>query len=366
MRKFARRAASTGRNKIVKPWLTGVLALIIVGVIWLQSGWVAAAPLDRQTTASPISAPSKPQASEPQASEPQASESKTSQTAVTPGKAPVITTATGEPRSFSQVMTAIETAAVIYLGETHDRAADHIVQLEIIKVLTPKYPRLAIGLEMFQRPYQSVLDDYLADRITEAELLEKTEYSTRWGFDWELYAPIVRYAKAQKLQLIALNTPQEVTRKVSRQGLENLSDAEQKFIPPIADIQIGSQASAPAYRQMLRQVFEEFHQASSKPADPTITAQKFERFWLAQILWDETMAAQIAQVLPRQQSATPAQPIVVLAGSGHLVYGYGIPSRVQRRQPQPIAQAILLLSPTPALSRKDVTGQPIADFLWPK
>src|SRR4028118_1600443 len=53
----------------------------------------------------------------------------------------------------------------------------------------------------------------------------------------------------------------------------------------------------------------------------------FERFFTAQVLWDETMADKIAQFL----KANPNYQVVVLAGTGHIIYGYGIPSRVARR-----------------------------------
>ncbi|MGL5509884.1 MAG: ChaN family lipoprotein, partial [Microcoleaceae cyanobacterium] len=67
-------------------------------------------------------------------------------------------------------------AQIIYLGEQHDRLADHHAQLEIIKHLHQKSGKIAIALEMFQKPYQQVINDYLAEKISETELIEKTEY----------------------------------------------------------------------------------------------------------------------------------------------------------------------------------------------
>ena len=56
------------------------------------------------------------------------------------------------------------------------------------------HPRLAIGLEMFQRPFQPHLDDYVAGRIGIDELLARTEYFDRWRYDARLYAPIFEFA----------------------------------------------------------------------------------------------------------------------------------------------------------------------------
>jgi uncharacterized iron-regulated protein len=89
----------------------------------------------------------------------------------------------------------------------------------------------------------------------------------------------------------------------------------------------------------------------AKPADP----DRFERFFQAQVLWDETMADRIARSAPTAQ-------VIVLAGQGHLIYGYGIPDRVARRQPG-IRQTVILLSPDPELAAIDVGGRSIGDYV---
>jgi len=239
-------------------------------------------------------------------------------------------------------------AKVIYLGETHTSAADHKAQLEIIQQLYGKKPRIAIAMEMFQRPYQRAIDQYLAGKITEQELLTQTEYQQRWGFPWEYYAPILRFAKENRIPVLALNTPSEVTRKVSRQGLESLTPEEKQYIPPISEIRTDNTE----YRQMLLNVFHQ-HQTGGHGSSAS-----FERFFLAQVLWDETMAESIAEFV----KANPNHTVIVLAGQGHLVYGYGIPSRVARRLSNSLVQKSILLNFDAELPLKK--DQPVADFLW--
>jgi uncharacterized iron-regulated protein len=242
-------------------------------------------------------------------------------------------------------------ADVVYLGETHDRAADHAVQLAMIQTLHDRQSNLTIGLEMFQRPYQPLLDRYIAGDLSEADLRDRSEYDARWGFDWELYAPILRYAKAEKIPLIALNTPTEVTRKVSRQGLNRLNWSDKRFIPPLSAIQ----TTPEAYRKMLAEIFTSMH-----PAGKTTDPARFERFFQAQVLWDETMAERIAQT-PRPMTDRRSKTIVVLVGQGHLVYRYGIPDRVERRR-STLKQLVILLSEESGLDPVDGAGRPIADF----
>ena len=90
------------------------------------------------------------------------------------------------PRSQKPVDPAIllkelSKANVIYLGETHDSLIDHQTQLEIIQALHRLRPKLTIGMEMFQRPYQQSLDRYLAGVLTETQLRERSQYEPRWG-----------------------------------------------------------------------------------------------------------------------------------------------------------------------------------------
>jgi len=253
-----------------------------------------------------------------------------------------------EPLNREAVLNRLAKAEVVYLGETHDSRQDHEAQLDIIQALYRQNPQIAIALEMFQRPYQPILDRYLAGKLTEAELRTQSQYDRRWGFPWENYAPILRFAREQNLPLIALNAPTEVTRKVARQGLESLDPGEREWIPPLSEI--NTQQSN--YRQRLLKIYQDAHRHSG-------AADNFEQFFQAQVLWDETMAAGIA----RRLKTHPDHRVVVLVGQGHVVYGEGIPSRVARRMAgEPgFQQLILLFNPAeidPSPSR------PPADYFW--
>ncbi|HEY9835544.1 MAG TPA: ChaN family lipoprotein [Vampirovibrionales bacterium] len=252
-----------------------------------------------------------------------------------------------------QVLPELGKAHVIYLGETHDNEADHQAQLEIIRALHGKNPNMAIAMEMFQRPYQGALNRYLQGEITEAELITETEYEQRWGFPWEYYAEIVRFAKEYQLPILALNAPMEVTRTVARDGLEGLSIQDREYIPPVAEIKTDNLN----YQQMAREVFEQ-HQAAAQGS-----SLKFENFFLAQVLWDETMAETITEFLKEN----PQTQVVVLAGQGHIVYGYGIPSRVERRVGdrlgmEPFVQRSVLFDLPEELPA--MGDRPIADYFW--
>ncbi|NIP71768.1 MAG: PDZ domain-containing protein [Gammaproteobacteria bacterium] len=161
----------------------------------------------------------------------------------------------------------------------------------------------------------------MAGKLDEDELLRRTEYFTRWGYDFRLYAPILRFARENGIPLVALNLPAEVTRKVGEGGLESLSEDESQWVPAEID------RSDEGYRRRLQRIYEEH---------PDGRAEDFERFFQVQLLWDEGMAERAARYL----RANPNRFMVILAGDGHLAHGSGIPDRLSRRIP--VSRAIVL------------------------
>ncbi|MBD2057628.1 ChaN family lipoprotein [Oculatella sp. FACHB-28] len=256
-----------------------------------------------------------------------------------------------QPCDVQAVLQDLSQADVVYLGETHDSAADHEAQLQIIQSLHEQNPRMAIALEMFQRPYQLVLDQYLAGEISAEELRQQSEFDQRWGFSWGYYEPILEFAQANGLPVIALNTPTEVTRRVADKGLGGLLESDRQWIPPESEIRTDNDQ----YRQMLQEVFAGVHHGHGNGGS-------FDNFFLAQVLWDETMAEGVADFV----AENPDHQVVVLAGRGHIVYGYGIPDRVARRLAgAEFSQRSLLLHPPEDLVNEDsAEGVAIADYFW--
>ncbi len=237
---------------------------------------------------------------------------------------------------LSRIIPELAAKRVVYVGEIHDDYAHHLKQLEILRHLYQADPELVIGMEMFQQPFQRYLDAYIARRLSEKELLVKSEWFDRWRYDYRLYRPILQFAREKRLPVIALNLPREITQRVSKVGIEGLTGEERAQIPEQID------DAGPAYRERLKAIFES-HAHSDQ--------QKFERFMQVQLLWDEGMAERAADYLKQH----PGKRMLLLAGSGHLMYRVGIPERLERR----LAVDSLILLPDGKLELK--AG--VADFL---
>ncbi|HEX8949610.1 MAG TPA: ChaN family lipoprotein, partial [Dissulfurispiraceae bacterium] len=224
---------------------------------------------------------------------------------------------TSSVKTLPDIIGNVSGKKIVYIGEFHDRFAHHDVQLQVIKELYRKNKRLAIGMEMFERPHQKDLDDYiLAGKIDEREFLKRSEYFKNWGFDYNLYKPILDFARAENIPVIALNIRKEIVEKVGKSGMDSLSAEEKKEVPQHMDY------SASDYRERLREIFEKHNNSKSR---------NFDFFFQSQILWDESMSQSIDDFFRRNPDYQKDGQLAVVVGSGHLAYGVGIPERTFRR-----------------------------------
>ncbi|HEY9205622.1 MAG TPA: ChaN family lipoprotein [Candidatus Methanoperedens sp.] len=212
---------------------------------------------------------------------------------------------------LDEIVGNISDKTIIYIGETHTNYEEHKVQLAVIMNLSEKGHKFAIGMEMFQKPFQKAIDDYIAGNITEKDFLKKTQYFKRWGYDYNLYREIINFAKAKNIPVVALNLRSEIIDNVTKGGLDALTDEDKKQIPKDMDM------SDEDYKKSLKEIFD-LHGNQG--------FENFDYFYQSQILWDETMAHSVDEFLKHN----PDHQIVVLAGLGHIMYGSGIPKRAYR------------------------------------
>jgi uncharacterized iron-regulated protein len=241
-------------------------------------------------------------------------------------------------KTLSDVINGVSDKKIVYIGEAHDVFAHHAVQLDVITGIYQNNPNIAIGMEMFQTQFQETLDAYISGEMTEGEFLKKSEYFKRWSFDYNLYKPILDFAKTEKVPVIALNLKREIIDKVSHGGIESLSEEEKAEIPDDLDF------SDTEYRKRLKEIFQA-HKHSSE--------RGFDHFYQSQILWDETMSRSVDNYL----RMNPDRRMIVLAGQGHLRHGSGIPLRTYRRNSLDYATVLI----------DDDVDKDIADYIvFPK
>lgn len=72
----------------------------------------------------------------------------------------------------------------------------------------------------------------------------------------------------------------------------------------------------------------------------------FDEFYHAQLLWDESMAENMASFLQKN----PEHSMAVLAGNGHIMHGHGIPNRAKRRGVEDGVIVLNLTDPEPGIA----------------
>lgn len=225
----------------------------------------------------------------------------------------LVETASGNTATPDDVARAAIGKRFVYLGESHDVLRHHEIQAEVIRALAKQGRSVIVGFEMFTRPVQDRLNPWTLGWWTEQEFIEGSDWKTQWGFDFALYRPIFQAVRDLRLPMVALNVPRDWVRRVGRSGPSGLTAEEQAQVPPI-DISNGAH----------RQVFDALMGGHPIPG----TAG--ENIYAAQVLWDVAMADSALKYLdsyPRDSRTV----FVVIAGSGHVMYGQGINYRIWKR-----------------------------------
>ncbi|MDN3205275.1 ChaN family lipoprotein [Algoriphagus sediminis] len=153
----------------------------------------------------------------------------------------------GKKVSYKKFIKKIKGNDVVLFGEYHNNPISHWMQIELLKELHQE-GAITLGAEMFERDNQEQLNQYLSGEIDAKALDTLARLWPNYKTD---YAPIVDYAKANDIPLIATNIPRRFASMVNREGgfeaLESLSDEEKSWIAPLP---VEFDAELPQYKAM--------------------------------------------------------------------------------------------------------------------
>jgi uncharacterized iron-regulated protein len=229
-------------------------------------------------------------------------------------------------------------ADIVLLGEHHNSKEDHELQADIVArmlvAIKQKKKELVIGLEMVQKgnpAFQEALDVYIKSRndvsleVADKAFIIGTDWGNRWVWDFEVYKPIFHLAREKGIPLVALNVLSETQESVKASGLDGLSDIEREIYVPDPQGFITS-VKAPGFQRYTEKVITPSYQFHAENgllgANPSLP-----KFFSSRILWDEGMSSSATTYL---NEAKPDTMMVVLTGSDHVKFGYGIRERSLR------------------------------------
>ena len=257
-------------------------------------------------------------------------------------------THTGKTMSRDALLDRLVQADVVFVGEQHMDPATHALELTILEGLHKRVgARLTLGMEMWERDAQPALDAYLHGRTNEAAFLKTARPWSNYQTD---YRPLIEYAKANNIPVLASNVPKPVASAVGKRGLAALAGFP-------AD-QYAALIQAPQDGAWLRfqAVMESMGGAHGSAAMDEATVA---RFYEAQTVRDETMAESIT----RRLDTAPNGLVLHINGQFHSDYGDGIPRRVLWRRP---LTKIVIVSVMPVADVKKVPtklDRKLADYV---
>ena len=229
----------------------------------------------------------------------------------------------GKKVSFGKMVNKITQSDIIMFGELHNNAIGHWLQLELIKDAKEKRA-LVLGAEMFEQDNQDALDLYVRGEIKQKALDSMARLWKNYPTD---YAPLVNFAKENKIVFAADNIPRRYASLVAKGGfsaLDTLSAKEKSWIAPLP---IAYDPELPGYKNMLAMMGG--HSGENLPK--------------AQAIKDATMAHFILKYYQ------PGSLFIHFNGSYHSENHEGIVWYLQKAKPA------LKISTIQVVSQKDVT-----------
>ena len=211
--------------------------------------------------------------------------------------------------TLDQAISSVTAGTILIIGEVHGQAPVRDQQLSILNTLRAAGHKVSVGMEFFYYPDQAAVQDYRKGLLTNEELIKAVGWT---GFDIGLYTQQLLFPRNEFGEAgLAINSPKSLTRQISQQGLNSLSDDQKKLMPP--DYLQGNEN----YRERFYNIMSGGHVPDSK----------LDNYFQAQSTWDETMAWQSLEFMKNNID----QVFVIIVGEFHVQYGGGLPASLNRR-----------------------------------
>lgn len=229
----------------------------------------------------------------------------------------VVYTANGARASVDDVVAAMASSDAVFVGEEHNDPVTHRVQALLVERAFTTYGSerpVVLSLEMFERDVQYIVDEYLQDLITE-------DHFRRSARPWDNYAadyrPMVEFAKAHDMAVVAANAPRRYVNRASRLGrdsVETLGPDARRYLPPLP-----YPRASDAYQAEWDALMGGVSMGGHGPGDPLD----------GQTLWDASMGHAVATALDEHAGGL----VLHMAGGFHVENATGTPEALQHYRP---------------------------------
>jgi uncharacterized iron-regulated protein len=159
-------------------------------------------------------------------------------------------TAAGKPAAYDKMLRELAAADVVFFGEQHNDPIAHWLELQLTKdLLRLRQGQLVLGLEMFERDVQPLVDAYATGEMTDEEFEARSRPWPNYGTD---YKPLLQLARQQKFRVVGTNAPRRYASLVGKNGLAALDTLSAKSKAWLAPLPLTVDYELPGYKNMAK------------------------------------------------------------------------------------------------------------------
>jgi uncharacterized iron-regulated protein len=268
--------------------------------------------------------------------------------------------ARGAFTDLDAMLTDLAKADVVFVGEQHDSANAHRLELAILQGVAARRADAIVAMEMFERDVQEPFDHFQMGHTNEEDFLAAARPWPRYATD---YKPLVDFAISKNWPVIASNVPRSFASEIAKSGLDVLqskSADEQKWF--------AHDLKCPTDDEYFKRFAEAMgdHPAAPGGSESSIAAtrQTLERTYFAQCLKDETMGESVANAYAVGAAGGKSPLVIHFNGAFHSDFGLGAAERTKRRLPDKrIVVVTVLPVDRPDSAAPDDNERKRADYL---
>lgn len=208
----------------------------------------------------------------------------------------------------------------IGFGEFHDHVVGSRVELALLAGLAAQPRPVALAMEFFTAEHQAALDEYLAGTIDEASFRARTGRDKKYD---DSHRPLIEFAKARGIPVIAANAPRALVTAYRKSGLPyqawlaTRSQAERALLPA---------ASIPPEDEFKARFLA------------TMGPERGQAFYPAMCLWNDAMAESAAGF----RATHPAHRVLLIVGGYHVAGRLGVVTQYLARRPGESVKVLLM------------------------
>jgi len=220
----------------------------------------------------------------------------------------------GKKTTADAIAAACDDVQFLLVGESHATPSHHQAQAELIRALVKQGRTVTVGMEMFTRDNQNIVNGLSTGDQSIEEFEIASNWKTQWGHNFEAYRPVLEAVRDHNLRIVALNVPRPWVSQASKQGYESFDEMQRKWVPMLD----------------LSNKNHEAVVSSLMGGHPLIMGSS--NMLAGQVTWDTGMAKTALDWLtdwPYKKNI-----MVIIAGSGHVMYGQGINYRLNQLEGQ--------------------------------